>query len=114
MPVLAKLRGAPGTSVRLKLADKEVTVVRELIRLPGARLKVQVVDGGRVGRGGRHLVGARLREGQAGVAEGPSPTEFQLEAGEHPRIAFTSDGAGKITGAILNPGPQQVSGTKVD
>ena len=70
-PVLAKLRGAPGTSVRLKLADKEVTVVRETIRLPGARLKVQVVDGELVGRGGRYLVGARLREGQAGVAEGP-------------------------------------------
>jgi carboxyl-terminal processing protease len=44
-PVLARLRGAPGTSVRLKLADKEVTVVRELIRQPGARLKVEVVDG---------------------------------------------------------------------
>lgn len=38
-PVLAKLRGAPGTSVRLKLADKEVTVVREAIRprAPGSR-----------------------------------------------------------------------------
>ena len=45
---------------------------------------------------------------------GASPTEFQLETGEHPRIAFTSDGAGKITGAILNSGPQQVSGTKVE
>ncbi len=43
-----------------------------------------------------------------------SPTEFQLEIGEHPRIAFTSDGAGKISGAILNSGPQQVNGTKVE
>ena len=43
-----------------------------------------------------------------------SPTEFQLEIGEHPRIAFTSDGAGKISGAILNSWPQQVNGTKVE
>ena len=43
-----------------------------------------------------------------------SPTEFQLETGERTRLAFTSDGAGKVIGAILNPGPLQVSGTRVE
>ena len=43
-----------------------------------------------------------------------SPSDFQLETGERTRLAFTSDGAGKVTGAILNPGPLQVSGTKVE
>ena len=113
-PVLARLRGAPGTSVRLKFADKEVTVVRELIRLPGARLKVKVVDGAvSVEAGGIWSV-LDFEKGKPVSLKPLSSTEFQLEAGEHPRLAFTSDGAGKIIGAILNPGPLQVSGTKVE
>ena len=43
-----------------------------------------------------------------------SPTEFQLESGERTRLAFTLDSAGKVSGAILNPGPPQVSGIKLD
>ena len=113
-PVLAKLRGAPGTSVRLKLADKEVTVVRELIRLPGARLKVQVVDGALSVEAVGIWSVLDFEKGKPVSLKALSPTEFQLETGEHPRIAFTSDGAGKISGAILNSGPLQVSGTKVD
>jgi len=113
-PVLARLRGAPGTSVRLKLADKEVTVVRELIRQPGARLKAQVVDGALSIEAVGIWSVLDFEKGTPVLLKALSPTEFQLETGEHPRIAFTSDSAGKISGAILNSGPQQVSGTKVE
>ena len=46
-----KLRGSAGTQVRLKIMRKgqdapiDLTLVREVIRLPGARLQVRVVDG---------------------------------------------------------------------
>ena len=113
-PVLAKLRGAPDTSVRLKLADKEITVVRELIRLPGARLKVQVVNSDLSVEVVDVWSVLDFEKGKPVSLKPLSPTEFQLDTGEHPRLAFTSDGAGKVSGAILNPGPLQVSGTKVD
>jgi CubicO group peptidase (beta-lactamase class C family) len=112
--VLAKLRGAAGTSVQLKLADREVVVVRESNRLPGARLEVHVVDGGL----SVEAIGAwsvlDFENGRPVSLKPLSPTEFQLQSGERTRLAFTSDGAGKITGAILNPGPLQVSGIKAD
>jgi membrane-associated protease RseP (regulator of RpoE activity) len=112
-PVLAKLRGAPGTSVRFKLADKDVTIVREWIRPPGARLEVQVIDGAlSVEAVGLWSV-LDFEKGKPVSLKSLSPTEFQLGSGERTRLAFTSDGAGNISGAILNPGPLQVSGTKV-
>src|SRR6185369_11689552 len=49
--VLDKLRGRAGTSVKLKIARKDqdnpidITIVREPIRLPGARIQVRVEDG---------------------------------------------------------------------
>jgi CubicO group peptidase (beta-lactamase class C family) len=113
-PVLARLRGAPGTSVHLKFADKEVSLVRELIRQPGARLKVQVVDGTLLVEAVGVWSVLDFETGKAVSLKPLSPSEFQLETGERTRLAFTSDGAGRITGAILNPGPLQVSGIRVD
>jgi CubicO group peptidase (beta-lactamase class C family) len=111
--VVGRLRGAPGTPVRLRFADKDVTLLREIIRPLGARLKVRVIDSAlSVEAVGLWSV-LDFEKGKAVSLKPLSLTEFQLEAGEHPRIAFTSDGAGRISGAILNPGPQQVSGTKI-
>jgi membrane-associated protease RseP (regulator of RpoE activity) len=112
--VLGKLRGAPGTSVRLKLADREVIVIREPIRLPGARLKVQAVDGALSVEAVGIWPVLDFEKGKPVSLKPLSPTEFQLDGGEHPRVAFTTDGAGKIAGAILNPGPLQVSGIRVE
>jgi hypothetical protein len=42
-----------------------------------------------------------------------SKDEFQIESGDHTRIAFTRDAAGKVTGAVLNPGPWEQRGALV-
>ena len=111
--VLAKLRGAPGTSVRLGFAGKEVTLVREPIRPPGARLQVQVVDDTlSVEAVGLWRV-LDFEKGRPVSLKPLSPTEFQFGSGERTRLVFTSDGAGKVSGAILNPGPLQVIGSKI-
>ena len=39
-----------------------------------------------------------------------SNDEFHVESGDHTRIAFTRDAAGKVTGAVLNPGPWEQRG----
>jgi PDZ domain/Beta-lactamase len=39
-----------------------------------------------------------------------SRDEFYVESGDHTRIAFIRDAAGKINGAILNPGPWEQRG----
>jgi hypothetical protein len=36
--------------------------------------------------------------------------EFEVESGDHTRIAFVRDAAGKINGAVLNPGPWEQRG----
>ena len=42
-----------------------------------------------------------------------SKDEFAVESGDHTRIAFTRDAAGKINGAVLNPGPFEQRGALV-
>ncbi|MBR1284171.1 serine hydrolase [Bradyrhizobium sp. AUGA SZCCT0177] len=39
-----------------------------------------------------------------------SKDEFQVESGDHTRIAFVRDAAGKVSGAVLNPGPWEQRG----
>ncbi len=42
-----------------------------------------------------------------------SKDEFHVESGDHTRIAFTRDAAGKVNGAVLNPGPWEQRGALV-
>ena len=39
-----------------------------------------------------------------------SKDELQVENGDHTRIAFVRDAAGKVNGAVLNPGPWEQRG----
>jgi hypothetical protein len=43
-----------------------------------------------------------------------SVVEFYVDGGDHTRIAFIGDRSGKITGAILNPGPREIKGLRID
>jgi hypothetical protein len=43
-----------------------------------------------------------------------SDTEFYADGRSGTRIAFTVDAAGKVSGAVLNPGRWEQKGVKVD
>jgi hypothetical protein len=43
-----------------------------------------------------------------------SASEFYVDGGDHTRLAFIVDGAGKATNAILNPGPWELPGSRAD
>ncbi len=118
--VIDKLRGKPGTPVRLRISryleDKpiEVTIVREPIRVPGARIEVRVEDGKlMVAAKGRWAVLDFDKDKPVPVVA-TSDTEFRYEGGDQTRLAFVRDPAGKVSGVVLNPGPSEVRGTKVD
>ena len=118
--VIDKLRGKPGTPVRLKISryleDKpiEVTIVREPIRVPGARIEVRVEDGKlMVAAKGRWAVLDFEKDKPVPVVA-TSDTEFRYEGGDHTRLAFVRDPAGKVSGVVLNPGPWEIRAAKID
>jgi C-terminal processing protease CtpA/Prc len=115
-----KLRGEVDTPVHLKImhpgqdGSVEVTIVREMVRIPGAQITVRMDDG-------RLVIGSRgpwpvldFDIGKTNAIHAISNREFYVDGGDHTRIAFISDHSGRITGAILNPGPREVKGVRVD
>jgi CubicO group peptidase (beta-lactamase class C family) len=117
--VLDKLRGRVGTPVKLKIARKdqasiEVTLVREPIRIPGARIQVRV-EGGKltVAATGRWSV-LDFEKGKPIAVKPTSKSEFLFDGGDHTRIAFQSDATGKISGVVLNSGPWEIKAAKLN
>jgi CubicO group peptidase (beta-lactamase class C family) len=116
--VLDKLRGKIGTPVRLKITrygeDKpiDVTIVREAIRIPGARLEVRVEDGKlMVAATGRWPV-LDFEKDKPVPLTATSDTEFRYEGGDHTRLAFVRDEHGKVSGVVLNAGPWEIGAAR--
>ena len=84
--VLDKLRGKPGTPVRLKISrygeDKPIDVTFE--------------------------------KGKPVPVIATSDTEFRYEGGDRTRLAFVRDPAGKVSGVVLNPGPREIRAAKIN
>jgi hypothetical protein len=43
-----------------------------------------------------------------------SRNEFFVDGGEHTRMAFLQDGAGAATDMVINPGPWQITGQRIN
>jgi hypothetical protein len=117
--VLDKLRGKVGTPVRLKISrygedsPLDVTIVRETIRVPGARIEVRVEDGKLVvAATGRWAVLDFEKDNPVPLTP-TSDTEFRYEGGDHTRLTFVRDEHGKVSGVVLNPGPWEIRATKL-
>ena len=116
------MRGPVNTAIRLRIARKgqdtpvEVEIVRGAIRRAGtgADLQVSVKDG----KLQIENIGAQPVldfEKGAPIAVVPmSRDEFFVDGGDHTRLAFPHDEAGKATGLVLNPGPWQIAGQRSD
>jgi CubicO group peptidase (beta-lactamase class C family) len=117
--VSASDKQAP-TPVRLKIVHQgqdspvDIMDVRKMIRTPGVQLTARMEDGRLVieSRGPWPVLDFDIRKPIAMHAI--SDAEFYVDGGDHTRIAFTADHSGKITGAILNPGPREIKGVKID
>ena len=43
-----------------------------------------------------------------------SSNEFVVDGGDHTRMAFLHEGTGEPTGLVLNPGPWQITGRRIN
>jgi hypothetical protein len=116
--VLGKMRGPAGSKAVLTIVHNgqdqpiDIPVIREKVALR-AQLRVKPESGSL-------LVEAIERRVFDFQGSRPTPvlplsdTEFYAEGRSATRIAFTVDAAGKVSGAVLNPGRWEQTGVKID
>lgn len=117
---IEKMRGPVDTTVRLRIARKgqdrpiEMPLVRAPIRLQAADLQVAVKDGKLLIEANGTLPVLDFEKAVPVAVVPVSRNEFFVDGGDHTRLAFLSDGGGKTTGVVLNPGPWQITGQRID
>jgi len=118
---IAKLRGSVGTTARLTIARKgqdapiEVPIVRALIKTPGtADLQVTVKDGKLMIEASGTVPILDFDKGAPVAVTAISESEFFVDGGDHTRLAIGRDEAGKPARLVLNPGPWQITGQRID
>jgi hypothetical protein len=118
--VLAKMRGPAGTKLRVAIQrmglDRplELVIVRGVIPVPGVELRVRLETGKLMIESAGLWPILDFEEGQPVAVAPISSSEFYVADGDHTRIAFVRDAGGKVSGAILNPGPWQQTGVRLD
>jgi CubicO group peptidase (beta-lactamase class C family) len=87
-----------------------VAFAREAVPAQSVALQVSVADGKLVveATGGWSILD--FDKGRPTPVAVRSKDEFHVESGDRTRIAFTRDAAGKVNGAVLNPGPWEQRG----
>jgi PDZ domain-containing protein len=109
--VLAKLRGAVNTAVKLKIVRKGqsggsvLSVVRADRRVNAVRLQLRVEQGKLVADATGAWPLLEFEQGKATPLLPISDNEFVVDDEDHTRLAFVRDAPGNVSGLILNPGP---------
>jgi CubicO group peptidase (beta-lactamase class C family) len=119
---LDKMRGPVNTKVRLRIVRKgqnepiELTIVRAVIRPPGAGsdLQAAVNDGKLQIEASGDLPVLDFEKGSPITVVPLSDNEFVVDGGDRTRMAFERDAAGKATRLVLNPGPWQITGQRIN
>jgi CubicO group peptidase (beta-lactamase class C family) len=117
--VLDKMRGAVGTEVQLRIARKgqdkplEFTIIRQLIRSPGAQIEVRVAEGKLTVEATGPWSVLDFEKGKSLAVQAISSSEFRVESGDHTRLAFAKDQGGKVIAVVLNPGAWEITAAKI-
>jgi hypothetical protein len=90
----------------------ELTIVRDVI--PGVELRVGLESGQLMIESTGVWPILDFEEGHPVAVAAKSSAEFFVADGDHTRIAFVRDEGGKVSGAVLNPGPWQQTGARLD
>jgi membrane-associated protease RseP (regulator of RpoE activity) len=116
---VAKLRGAVGSQVRLKISREgeagaiDIAVTRAVIHIAAVELQVHVDAGKLVIEATGFWPVLDFEKGKPVVLKPLSGNEFYVDGADHTRIAFVRNSAGKVSGAVLNPGPWQQEGVRL-
>jgi CubicO group peptidase (beta-lactamase class C family) len=118
--VIGKLRGAVNSPVRLKILRTrqdnpvEFAITRALMRIPAVELQVRIDAGKLVIEATGPWPVLDFEKGKPVAVMAASANEFYVDGGDHTRIAFVRDSAGKVSGAVLNPGRWEQKGVRID
>lgn len=114
---LGRISGPVDAAIKLKIiraTQSDPLVVafpREAVPAHSVALQVRVADGKLVVEATGQWSILDFDRGRRTPVAIRSKDEFQVEGGDRTRLAFTRDAAGKVNGAILNPGPWEQRGT---
>ena len=111
-----RISGPVNAAIKLKIIRQKqndplvVAFAREAVPSHSVQLQIRVADGKLVveATGGWSILD--FDKGQPTPVAVRSKDEFYVESGDHTRIAFIRDAAGKVNGAVLNPGPWEQRG----
>src|SRR5262249_50904339 len=94
----------------------ELTIVRAVIRPPGtgSDLQAAVKDGKLQIEANGDLPVLDFEKAQRTTVVPMSGNEFFVDSGDHTRMAFERDTAGKARRLVLNPGPWQITGHRIN
>lgn len=118
----AALRRIPGpvnAKIKLKIIRETqsdpvvVAFAREAVPSHSVALRIRVMDGKLVVEAAGAWSILDFDKDEPTPVAALSKDEFYVEGGDHTRIAFVRDAAGKVRGAVLNPGPWEQRGTLV-
>ena len=118
--VLEKMRGPAGSTARLRIVRKgqdgpiEVSIVRAPIGVAQADLQVAVKDGRLMVGASGNLPILNFYLGALVAVTAVSANEFMVDGGDHTRLAFERDDVGKPARLVLNPGPWQITGQRIN
>ena len=111
-----RISGPVNATIKLKIIRQTqtdplvVAFAREAVPAHSVELQIRVADGKLVVEATGRWSILDFDKGQPTPVAVLSRDEFYVESGDHTRIAFTRDAAGKVNGAVLNPGPWQQRG----
>ncbi|MHB8267825.1 serine hydrolase [Bradyrhizobium sp.] len=111
-----RISGPVNVTIKLKIIRQKqadplvVAFAREAVPSHSVQLQVRVADGKLVVEATGRWSILDFDKGQPTPVAVRSNDEFHVESGDHTRIAFVRDVAGKVIGAVLNPGPWEQRG----
>jgi CubicO group peptidase (beta-lactamase class C family) len=111
-----RISGPVNATIKFKIIRQKqndplvVAFAREPVPSHSVALQIRAADGKLVveATGGWSILD--FDKGQPTPVAVLSKDEFYVESGDHTRIAFIRDSAGKVNGAVLNPGPWEQRG----
>jgi len=113
---LGRIAGPVNTTIKLRIVRQGqndplfVAFAREAVPLRSVQLQTSVADGKLVVKATGSWSILDFDRGETVPVAARAKDEFEVESGDHTRIAFVRDAAGKINGAVLNPGPWEQRG----
>ena len=111
-----RISGPVNATIKFKIIRQKqndplvVAFAREPVPSHSVELQVRVADGKLVVEATGRWSILDFDKGQPTPVAVLSSDEFYVESGDHTRIAFIRDAAGKVNGAVLNPGPWEQRG----